>query len=108
MKYETDFLDNKCCSILFFAFLFSRRNSEDKKEVYLSDEEAKKALRKSPPRQSYVLKLFDRSVDLSQFRDDSPLYPICRAWMANQPKANYRDNGFVFFLLLLIFFIHNR
>lgn len=49
--------------------------------------------RKSPPRQSYVLKLFDRSVDLSQFEEDSPLYPICRAWMVNQPKANYREHG---------------
>ncbi|VVD01126.1 unnamed protein product [Leptidea sinapis] len=40
--------------------------------------------------QSYVLKLFDRSVDLSQFTEDTPLYPICRAWMANNPKADYK------------------
>lgn len=44
-------------------------------------------------RQSYVLKLFDRSVDLSQFFEDSPLYPICRAWIANQPKADYQKFG---------------
>ena len=31
------------------------------------------------------MKLFDRSVDLAQFDEDSPLYPICRAWMRNQP-----------------------
>lgn len=35
---------------------------------------------------TYVMKLFDRSVDLAQFREDTPLYPVCRAWMANQPR----------------------
>ncbi|GLH03999.1 Lin-37-like protein [Gryllus bimaculatus] len=34
---------------------------------------------------TYVMKLFDRSVDLAQFKEDTPLYPVCRAWMANQP-----------------------
>ncbi|XP_074646459.1 protein lin-37 homolog [Tubulanus polymorphus] len=34
---------------------------------------------------TYVLKLFDRSVDLAQFEENTPLYPICRAWMRNQP-----------------------
>lgn len=32
------------------------------------------------------MKLFDRSVDLARFEEDTPLYPICRAWMANQPR----------------------
>ena len=31
------------------------------------------------------MKLFDRSVDLAQFNEITPLYPICRAWMRNQP-----------------------
>nr|XP_034832183.1 protein lin-37 homolog [Maniola hyperantus] len=63
----------------------------DRKE-HLSLEDDKPEMRpKSPQRQSYVLKLFDRSVDLSQFKEDSPLYPICRAWIANQPKANYKS-----------------
>ena len=31
------------------------------------------------------MKLFDRSVDLAQFDEESPLYPICRAWIRNQP-----------------------
>ena len=35
---------------------------------------------------TYVMKLFDRSVDLAQFKEDTPLYPVCRAWMANQPR----------------------
>jgi len=32
---------------------------------------------------SYVMKLFDRSVDLAQFSYDAPLYPVCRAWIRN-------------------------
>lgn len=35
------------------------------------------------------MKLFDRSVDLSQFNENTPLYPICRAWIANQPHQVY-------------------
>lgn len=35
---------------------------------------------------TYIMKLFDRSVDLAQFREDTPLYPICRAWIKNQPN----------------------
>lgn len=31
------------------------------------------------------MKLFDRSVDLAKFNEDTPLYPICRAWMYNEP-----------------------
>lgn len=34
---------------------------------------------------SCVTKLFERSVDLAQFSEDTPLFPICRAWMANDP-----------------------
>jgi len=29
------------------------------------------------------MKLFDRSVDLAQFSYDTPLYPVCRAWIRN-------------------------
>ena len=35
------------------------------------------------------MKLFDRSVDLAQFDEESPLYPICRAWIINQPGADW-------------------
>ncbi|XP_073956408.1 myb-interacting protein 40 [Choristoneura fumiferana] len=68
-----------------------RKPSQDFCTKDYQSEEEDKSRRPSPPRQSYVLKLFDRSVDLSQFNEDSPLYPICRAWIANQPKANYSD-----------------
>lgn len=30
--------------------------------------------------------MFDRSVDLAQFSESTPLYPICRAWMKNDPQ----------------------
>ena len=32
------------------------------------------------------MKLFDRSVNLAQFPPGSSLYPVCRAWMANDPN----------------------
>jgi len=32
---------------------------------------------------SYIMKLFDRSVDLAKFSYDTPLYPVCRAWIHN-------------------------
>ncbi|XP_076357557.1 myb-interacting protein 40 isoform X2 [Tachypleus tridentatus] len=37
---------------------------------------------------SYVMKLYDRSVDLALFKDCTSLYPVCRAWICNQPQ-NY-------------------
>lgn len=30
------------------------------------------------------MKLFDRAVDLTPFNEQTPLYPICRAWINNQ------------------------
>ncbi|KAM9782926.1 protein lin-37 homolog [Neosynchiropus ocellatus] len=36
---------------------------------------------------AYIIKLFDRSVDLAQFNNGTPLYPICRAWMRNNPTV---------------------
>ncbi|KAH8336661.1 protein lin-37 homolog [Drosophila kikkawai] len=36
--------------------------------------------------ESYVMRLFERSLDLSKYEENTPLYPICRAWMANQPR----------------------
>ncbi|XP_064536051.1 protein lin-37 homolog [Drosophila montana] len=47
--------------------------------------------------ESYVMRLFERSLDLSKYKDKTPLYPICRAWMANQPRnpavAIYNTDG---------------
>ncbi|XP_065368140.1 protein lin-37 homolog [Calliphora vicina] len=45
--------------------------------------------------ESFIMKLFDRSLDLSKYSEQTSLYPICRAWMANQPRnpsiRSYRD-----------------
>lgn len=40
----------------------------------------------------YIMKLFDRSVDLAQFDEESPLYPICRLWLKNQPYNRELNN----------------
>ena len=37
---------------------------------------------------SFIMKLFDRSVDLAKYSDATALYPICRAWMINQPRSS--------------------
>ncbi|XP_049322963.1 protein lin-37 homolog isoform X2 [Astyanax mexicanus] len=39
---------------------------------------------------AYIIKLFDRSVDLAQFSSGTSLYPICRAWMKNNPSVRER------------------
>lgn len=36
---------------------------------------------------SYVLKLYDRSVNLAKFSPNTALYPVCRAWIKNQPNS---------------------
>lgn len=41
---------------------------------------------------AYIIKLFDRSVDLAQFNSNTPLYPICRSWMRNNPS--FREPAF--------------
>ncbi|XP_074927252.1 protein lin-37 homolog isoform X2 [Chelonoidis abingdonii] len=42
---------------------------------------------------TYIIKLFDRSVDLAQFAESTPLYPICRAWMRNSPAVRERERS---------------
>ncbi|KAL1488611.1 hypothetical protein ABEB36_014414 [Hypothenemus hampei] len=57
---------------------YSRRRRSDKKR--------RNQLVPAPYHHTYVMKLYDRSVDLARFEEDTPLYPLCRAWMENQPK----------------------
>ncbi|KAM8775337.1 protein lin-37 homolog isoform 1-T4 [Rhynchonycteris naso] len=42
---------------------------------------------------AYVIKLFDRSVDLAQFSENTPLYPVCRAWMRNSPSVREHERS---------------
>ncbi|KAH9502592.1 Protein lin-37 [Bulinus truncatus] len=39
----------------------------------------------SDEQQTVIMKLFDRSVDLALFPEETPLYPVCRAWIQNRP-----------------------
>jgi len=41
---------------------------------------------KSDYHHTFVMKLFDKSVDLAQFNQTNSLYPVCRAWMRNEPS----------------------
>ncbi|XP_073178921.1 protein lin-37 homolog isoform X2 [Lepidochelys kempii] len=56
-----------------------------------------RSARTPPPlrlgRDTYIIKLFDRSVDLAQFAESTPLYPICRAWMRNSPAVRERERS---------------
>ncbi|EDS30152.1 conserved hypothetical protein [Culex quinquefasciatus] len=40
---------------------------------------------------TFIMKLFDRSVDLARFPEATPLYPVCRAWMQNAPRVARSD-----------------
>lgn len=46
---------------------------------------------------SFVMKLFDRSVDFAQFNEDTPLYALARAWMQNKPygtkSSDFQESG---------------
>ncbi|XP_075046853.1 protein lin-37 homolog [Mixophyes fleayi] len=44
-----------------------------------------------PKTNTFVIRLFDRSVDLAQFSEDTPLYPVCRAWLHNTPGAKVTE-----------------
>ena len=53
-----------------------------------------------------MVKLFDRSVDLVDFGDGAPLYPICRSWIRNSASEHAieqpakREVYFPLFILL--------
>jgi len=68
----------------------SETDSSDDNRSYSSKKlESRKRKVSAPPtpvHHTYVMKLFDRSVDLARFEEETPLYPICRAWMANLPR----------------------
>lgn len=59
----------------------------------------------TPYHHTYVMKLFDRSVDLAKFEEDTPLYPICRAWMQNQPRNPQLIVKYVLTFLCFLFIL---
>ena len=65
-------------------------HNEEEPEEEEDEEEEKiesKVQPKTLPQASYIMKLFDRSVNLAKFDEDTPLYPLCREWMKNQPRV---------------------
>jgi protein lin-37 len=48
--------------------------------------ETKQTKTKSVALPSYIMKLFDRSVNLARFDEETALYPLCRSWMTNAPR----------------------
>ena len=40
-----------------------------------------------------MIKVFDRTIDLAQFNDDTPLYSVCRAWMKNKSRDQAVDSA---------------
>lgn len=58
-----------------------------REEVDTSKRLTKKNDTKHEVKDSLVLKLRDRSIDLASFTDSSAMYPICRAWIKNDPLS---------------------
>lgn len=52
-----------------------------------SNKRLKKNETKNEVKDSLVLKLRDRSIDLASFTDNTAMYPICRAWIKNDPLS---------------------
>ncbi|VVC36317.1 Protein LIN37 [Cinara cedri] len=65
--------------------------STDSDIINLEENDAHKRLKKNEPKyevkDSLVLKLRDRSIDLASFTDNTAMYPICRAWIKNDPLS---------------------
>lgn len=51
---------------------------------------------------TYIMKLFDRSVDLAKYNENTSLYPICRAWMLNQPRSNTITKYVYLYVLIIV------
>ncbi|XP_043293423.1 protein lin-37 homolog isoform X1 [Cervus elaphus] len=83
---------NKDCSITATGKRPSARFPHQRRK---KRREMDEGLAEGGPQRSntYVIKLFDRSVDLAQFSENTPLYPICRAWMRNSPTVRERERS---------------
>ncbi|XP_006823494.1 protein lin-37 homolog isoform X2 [Saccoglossus kowalevskii] len=64
-----------------------------KKKDGLGMDYDKSAVETTQLQHTYIMKLFDRSVDLAQFDSSTSLYPICREWMHNQPQTRLPHKG---------------
>ncbi|XP_055842849.1 protein lin-37 homolog [Episyrphus balteatus] len=70
-----------------------QRGRPKKSKIELEDEQSNKNSANlsnagnNQMHESFVMKLFDRSLDLSKYDESTPLYPICRAWIDNTPRS---------------------
>lgn len=59
--------------------------------MYRDENDVNKQLQKNETKyevkDSLVLKLRDRSIDLASFTNNTAMYPICRAWIKNDPLS---------------------
>jgi len=62
------------------VFLYYSEENDTNKRV-------KKNESKQEVKDSLVLKLRDRSIDLASFTNNSVMYSICRAWIKNDPLS---------------------
>ncbi|XP_052890934.1 protein lin-37 homolog [Anopheles moucheti] len=72
------------------------KSSDDSTSYDESDEESqvkRKRLESPTVYQPYIITLFNRGIDVARFRENSPLYPMCRAWVKNNPRQKIEETG---------------
>uniref|UniRef100_A0A182W0K8 Protein lin-37 homolog n=1 Tax=Anopheles minimus TaxID=112268 RepID=A0A182W0K8_9DIPT len=70
------------------------KSSDDSTSYEDSEEETRvKRKRTEDPtvHQPYIINLFNRGIDVARFRENSPLYPMCRAWVKNNPREKLEE-----------------
>jgi len=60
--------------------------AEKEEKPVVKEHKIAKQAKPAPANASYIMKLFDRSVNLAKFTEETALYPLCRAWMQNAPR----------------------
>ncbi|GFO04878.1 protein lin-37 homolog [Plakobranchus ocellatus] len=88
---ELDADDTDVSSTLLQTDSFSKPSPSPKKSTSKTNRKRKRRSDSTDDetadgKQTVVMKLFERSVDLAQFPEDTPLYPVCRAWLHNRPQ----------------------
>ncbi|XP_041767383.1 protein lin-37 homolog [Anopheles merus] len=76
------------------ALKTANQSSDDNSSFDDSEEESQvKRKRIDAPaiNQSCPLTLFNRCIDVARFRENAPLYPLCRAWVKNNPREKVEE-----------------
>ncbi|XP_049301548.1 protein lin-37 homolog [Anopheles funestus] len=70
------------------------KSSDDSSSYEDSEEDAqvkRKRIESPPVYQPCIINLFNRGIDVARFRENSPLYPMCRAWVKNNPREKLEE-----------------